>query len=566
MLKRVVLVAFLAGIAGVWYLALPPRTGSLPPARPGLAAPLRGAIHVHTRRSDGTGEVGEIAAAASRAGLDFVVLTDHGDATRAPDPPQYREGVLCIDAVEISTANGHLLALDLPPAPYPIAGDARDVIADIARLGGFAIAAHPGSDKPELRWSDWEVPLAGLEWLNADSEWRDESGWRLARAIVTYPFRGTETIVSLLDRPAAAMRQWDDLTTRRRVVAIAGTDAHARIGVRSVGEPYDNGSAIHVPSYERIFRAFSNALPDLTFSGDAAADARAVLAAIRAGHVYTTIDGLAGPAVLSVPATSGTATAAAGDVLPLRGPVTLRIATQAPEGARMAIIKDGGVVETRTVAEVEHVVEAVPASYRVEILLPAAPGEPPVPWMVSNPIYVGRDATDAVPSGTRPRPSRFAVQYRDGPVTGWTVETSPASLGALDVVKALGGTQLSLRYGLGGAATSSPFAAFVMPAGSELSGYDRLMFTARASRPMRVSVQVREPGGDAGERWHRSVYLEPTEHEITVYFDDMTPSGATSRPRPTLANVHSILFVVDTVNTPLGGNGTIWIDDVRYAR
>jgi hypothetical protein len=566
MLKRLVLVALLAGIAGAWYLALPPRAEPLPPARPGLEQPLRGAIHVHTGRSDGTAEVGEIAAAAARAGLDFVVFTDHGDATRKPDTPQYREGVLCIDAVEISTANGHVLALGLPPAPYPLAGEARDVIEDIARLGGFAIAAHPGSARPDLQWSNWDVPLGGLEWLNTDSEWRDESAWWLARALFTYPIRKSETLVSLLDRPAATLRQWDELTKRRRVVAIAGADAHARIGVRSLGEPYDNRSSLHVPSYEQIFRAFSNALPGAAFSGDAAADAQAVLAAIRAGHVYSTIDGLGGPAGMSFTATSGTATAAAGDVLPLGGPVTLRIAMQAPEGARMEIVKDGGVLETRTGTDVEHVVDAVPAVYRVEILLPAAPGEPPVPWMVSNPIYVGRDATPGLEPVTRPRASRFAMLYRDGPNTGWTVETSAASLGALDVVKALGGTQLSLRYGLGGAASSSPFAAFVMPAGPELPAYDRLMFTARANRPMRVSVQLREPGGTAGERWHRSVYVDPTDREITVYFDDMTPRGVTSRSRSTLANVQSILFVVDTVNTPLGANGTIWIDNVRYAR
>lgn len=105
-----------------------------------------------------------------------------------------------------------------------------------------------------------------------------------------------------------------------------------------------------------------------------------------------------------------------------------------------------------------------------------------------------------------------------------------------------------------------------MPAGSGLSEYDRLMFTARADRPMRLSVQLREPGREAGERWHRSVYLDPTPRDITVYFDDMRPRGVTSRPLPTLANVQSILFVVDTVNTPLGGNGTIWMGDLKYGR
>ena len=511
-------------------------------------------------------------------GLGFVIMTDHGDATRVPDPPRYRDGVLGIDAVELSTEHGHVVALGLPQAPYPLGGEARDVIEDIARLGGFAIAAHPGSEKPGLQWSDWDAPLGGLEWLNADSEWRDEPLWSLARALLTYPIRGTETLVALLDRPTATMDQWDELTQRRRVVAVAGADAHARIGFRSIGEPYDNGSSLHVPSYERMFEVFSNTLPQTTLTGDAAADAQAILAAIRSGHVYSTVDGLGGPAAMSFTATSGTATAVAGDVLPLSGPVTLRVDVQAPDTARIELIKDGGLLQTTAGTMLEQVVDAAAAVYRVEIVLPGGPGEPPVPWIVSNPIYVGRDATDATPLDTRPRASRFAVQYESGPATGWAIETSEASLGALDEVPAMSGTQLSLRYALGGTMASSPFTAFVMPAGSALAAHDRLMFTAWADHPMRLSVQLREPGSEAGaeagaevgveagERWHRSVYLDTTPRNVAVYFDDMRPRGLTSRARATLANVQDVLFVVDTVNTPLGANGTLWMDDVKYAR
>ncbi len=106
----------------------------------------------------------------------------------------------------------------------------------------------------------------------------------------------------------------------------------------------------------------------------------------------------------------------------------------------------------------------------------------------------------------------------------------------------------------------------VMPAGPEIGKYDRLMFTARASRPMRVSVQLRAPGGDAGQRWHRSVFLDPTPREITVFFDDMTPRGITATPRPVPGEVESVLFVIDTVNADTGTNGQFAIDDVRYAR
>ena len=58
--------------------------------------------------------------------------------------------------------------------------------SDPLLLLGFGIAAHPGSPKPELQWTDWTVPLDGLEWLNADSEWRDEFWANLGGVLLTY--------------------------------------------------------------------------------------------------------------------------------------------------------------------------------------------------------------------------------------------------------------------------------------------------------------------------------------------------------------------------------------------
>ena len=92
-----------------------------------------------------------------RAGLQFVILTDHGDGTE-PAPPAYVDGVLCIDGVEISTNGGHYVALGMSPAPYPLGGEPVAVVEDVARLGGFGIAAHPDSPKPSLAWTDWDVP------------------------------------------------------------------------------------------------------------------------------------------------------------------------------------------------------------------------------------------------------------------------------------------------------------------------------------------------------------------------------------------------------------------------
>jgi len=164
-LRRVLLVtaALVAAVAVFALLTLPP--AAIPLTASWDDGTVRGTLHVHSNRSDGRSAPDDIAAIAARAGLKFVVLTDHGDATRTPDPPAYRSGVLVLDGVEISTTGGHYVAIGLPAAPYPFGGEPRDVVDDVRRLGGFGIIAHPDSPKDLLRWSDWQARPDGVESL-----------------------------------------------------------------------------------------------------------------------------------------------------------------------------------------------------------------------------------------------------------------------------------------------------------------------------------------------------------------------------------------------------------------
>ena len=69
---------------------------------------------------------------------------------RPPLAPAMHGGVLVLDGVEISTSGGHYVALGLPagvPTPYRLAGEPRDVVEDVRRMGGFGMAAHPDSPK-----------------------------------------------------------------------------------------------------------------------------------------------------------------------------------------------------------------------------------------------------------------------------------------------------------------------------------------------------------------------------------------------------------------------------------
>jgi len=571
MRRRVVLVTAVLAAAVAVLVAV-----SLPPSPAALVegegdGTIAGALHVHSNRSDGRRSPDEIVAIAARAGLKFIVFTDHGDATRQPDPPRYLAGVLCLDGVEISTTGGHYVVFDMPVSPYPLGGEPRDVIEDVHRLGGFGVAAHPDSPKPELRWREWTAPFDGIEIVNPDTSWRVhlwEPRWqpklRLVEALLAYPFRPAAAIASLIDESPDVLARWDALAPRRRVVGLAGVDAHAKLVLKEA-DPGDNRYSIALPSYESSFRTLSvHVQPERPLSGDAAADARAVIAAIRAGHLYTALDGLASPPSFTFTASNQRGSARAGDQLAAGGPVTLRVRSNAP-AAFDTIVWQGSRVLTSRNGEPDFTftAPAEPAVYRVAI---RALDRPPQPtWIVSNPIYVrGPEARlpAARPPATTTQP---LVEGRAG--DAWRFETDPTSLAALDVVETPTGTGLRFRYGLAGGTRGGQFVALAVNTPGGLAAFDRLTFTARAERPMRISVQTRvavKPSED--ERWQRSVYIDTVDGERTIYFDDLTPISDTRAYRPPLADVHSIVFAIDMTNTKPGASGRLWINNVALQK
>ena len=548
--------------------------GTLPPRPMALTAPtdgtIPGIIHVHTSRSDGLSGPDDIAAAAARAGLTFLVFTDHGDATRTPDPPQYRSGVLCLDGVEISTSGGHYVAIDMPASPFPLAGEARDVVDDVRRLGGFGIAAHADSPKLQLRWRDWNAPVDGVELQNPDTGWRiwaqraggGDAPWgarrRLFAALVDYPFRPAAVITSLL-QPSGAAANWEALTRRRRVVAIAGADAHAKLAPRSA-DPGDSRYALPFPGYESSFRVLSiHVKPDRPLSGDARADARVLMRAIRAGHLYTAVDGAATPASFEFTAANEHGLVNEGDELGVGGPVTLRVKSNAPPGFTASIWK-GMTVLSADHHEPEFTVEATaePAVYWVEIR--ATGHSTGLTWIRSNPIYVRSADSPGTPPA--PRPATTSVPIFQGTAQGWRVEHDQTSLAAVELAPSVGGAELRFRYGLAGGASVGQVAALAFDTPRGIGGYRRLTFSIRAEHPMRISVQLRggEDQGDASrERWKRTVYVDASAQEHTIDFDDLTPVGETDTVRPIVNGIRSILFVVDATNTHLGQSGRIWI-------
>ena len=536
---------------------------SLPPKRLTLTSlasdgTVPGIIHVHSNRSDGRDSVDDIAQAAARAGLKFVVFTDHGDGTRAPDPPVYRSGVLCFDAVEISTTEGHYLALDMPVAPYPLNGEARDVVEDVQRLGGFGVVAHPESPKPALAWQAWDAPYDGIEWVNPDTSWRVRlrGGWdshlSLATALVSYPFRPAEAIASLLGGTTLHAERWNALARSRRLVLLAGADAHARLEIGNT-DPQGNGRSLPIPGYEATFRALSvRVTPDAALSGDAASDGAALMRSLRHGHAHVVIDGLATAPSFRFTADTSAGTAYEGDTLPRNGPVTLHVESNAPPSFTTVIWQDDSVLaSSQGEPDLRRVVTAS-GVYRVEISAPRNGGA--VPWIVSNPIYVGVQFPEPVPKAA-PAVVESRPLLLEGSVAGWWTESDPRSKTSI-VSAPREGSTLGFRYELASGSSSGQYAALVasIPKGSR---YRRLAFSARSGRPMRISVQLR--GAEALGRWQRAVYLDENDRSYAIEFSDLTPVGFAPGHRPEQRDLHDVLIVVDTMHARPGSSGQIWL-------
>ena len=162
--------------------------------------------------------------------------------------------------------------------------------------------------------------------------------------------------------------------------------------------------------------------------GRAVEDAGAVLEAIRRGRVFTAVDAIASPAALDFTATDGSATAVLGDVLPDNGHEVRFLARAAmPAGASLVLLRDGAVVSESPSNTVEYSTRA-PGSYRVEVRVAGAPGTPPIPWIVSSPIF-----RFAAPRGETPPVAAATISLRAIAAEQWHLEKGGGTTAAFAV-------------------------------------------------------------------------------------------------------------------------------------
>ena len=508
-------------------------------------------MHVHTSKSDGGGTPEDVVAAAKAAGLGFVAITDHNNLDAKP-VEGYRNGVLVIVGTEISTTAGHVLGLGIPDPQFRFSGDGRDALEDIRDLGGAAFAAHPLSPRADFRWTGWALPGGwGVELMNGDSQWR-EAGWgRLFATASLYGLNSRYALLRSLSPPTATLAEWDRLLGAREAPGIVGADAHNRV-------PISRRFAPRFPSYESVFRLAQNhVLLERPLTGDAVADARAVVDALARGRGYVGVDGLASAAGFSFRAQAPDGRRATmGETI--AQPVRLRAVGRMPAGTTLRLVKDG-----RPLAEAKDALDAAANEkgvYRVEAYVPGSA----LPWILSNPIYVfdaeearARKERAGWPPVAEPPPSLAAISnFEPGHDPSSKLVTESAS----------GRHRLVFELGVPSDANKSPFVALVSWGKRDFTGRKGLVFSLKSDGVYRASVQVRDENpaskDEGTEWWFASAKSTPEWRRVALPFDRLRSINPMTDGRLDLDKVRAIVFVIDRGALKPGTRGVLEIDQV----
>jgi len=339
---------------------------------------IKGAIHIHSRYSDGSDGMERIIRDAKASGLDYVIVTDHNVLkAKALGWEGWHDGVLVVIGCEISPKAGHCVALNvtdchklykLPPSEY---------LARVKEQGGMAFVAHPeGSVNRGLNlklnaWSHWDSPdYAGLEvwsymhdWIRGCNLFNMRHYIRQPDAHVSGP--GPE-VLSL----------WDRLAATRRVAGIGALDNHgANFPLRKCC-----WALLKVFPHEFAFKTIrTHALvPPLT--GRSSEDVAALLAALAGARCYIDYAPLGDATGFSFTAEQGGHEYHMGDELSAAaGPV--KFAVRSPRPASIALLRDGRVEQTAEGSQLDCAASGA-GVYRVEARIGGRA------WVFSNHIYV----------------------------------------------------------------------------------------------------------------------------------------------------------------------------------
>ena len=365
-------VGVIAVVAMSAYLATGLRYASYAPQRSDHY--IWGVYHVHSTMSDGLQSPEEIAEQARATGTALVLLTDHGRPNLASSSfRKVIDGVTIVGGSEASLPDGHLTFFGAKEAPgFRLSSFPPEAMDDARGWGGFPVLAYP--DDPDFGWRYWDNGLrpGGIEVLNLFTSLRGTSWGERLRLGMYYPFSHYYFLKSIAI-PAESLAHWDDFLQRGKIWGFEASDAHGGFRVGS-------WLAIKVPSYADTFSFVGIGIPR-RYEADPEA-------AVRSGDFFNCVRGAGEPERFEFSAHHGLQDFPSGGDAPVNS--SLHVAVRMMSWAVRVVLKKDGVAVREIVGDHLDLEDAAAGVYRVEVFLVGHPLlRPDVPWILSNPIFVG---------------------------------------------------------------------------------------------------------------------------------------------------------------------------------
>jgi hypothetical protein len=349
---------------------------------------LSGSLHIHTGYSDGELYHAALTAAAARAGLDFLITTDHNVYVEGMDRWTAFPGgrrVLMLAGEEIHHQDrvpqkNHLLTFGTHADLSRLALDPQRLIDAVNKSGGAAFLAHPYDPaaplvhEEALGWVSLDVKgFSGLEIWNYMSEFKSLFHNRLEMLFYAlFPSMG------ILGPDSETLALWDRLLAQGRpVAAIGGPDAH--------GHAYSMGPLRKVVfPYEYLFRAVVMHVLVEKISGDAETDGRSIVGALKNGRGWVAYDLSKQSKGFRFQAQGEGGNAGLGEDIPFSPGITLK--ADLPSPAEWQIVRTGEGIASRGSGSQAVYSPSGPGAYRLEArrrFRGRMRG-----WIFSNPIYL----------------------------------------------------------------------------------------------------------------------------------------------------------------------------------
>ena len=343
-----------------------------------------GAIHIHTDYSfDGNVKMPDVIRSAKKAGLDFIVITDHFRMDAKRDGWEgWHDGLLVIVGEEISPRYNHYLAIGIetPIIAWKKSSDPQEYMDAVRNQGGIGLIAHPdhtgapGFGVWAYPWNDWNVKgYTGVSIWDMMTDWQEKLT-SLPRALLAFAFP-----TRMISGPKqVTLGRWDDLNKTGKVAGFGEIDNH------NSRKTYF-GHDFRIFPFDFAFRTIrTHILLREKLSADVQVAKKQVIEAIKSCSLYVAQEHELGAKGFEFRIYDAEETAYTGGDFKFKGKPAI-LEAKIPHQGLLRVIRDGAVIleQKKAYANVEIEQAGV---YRIEARRRTIFGYRP--WIYSNHIRV----------------------------------------------------------------------------------------------------------------------------------------------------------------------------------